>query len=113
MDEKMGRPELKVMVAEASRALARLDSERLEELALTCHALNRNLAPSSVVARTALATEAREATKEIAVLARILEATRSNADVLRRLRELRGSRLEYRPQLARPWTLNESSHGND
>ena len=36
-------PELKELVAEASRALARLDAARLEELALSCEALNRDL----------------------------------------------------------------------
>ncbi len=36
-------PELKELVVEASRALARLDAPRLEELALSCEALNRDL----------------------------------------------------------------------
>ena len=36
-------PELKELVAEASRALAQLDAGRLEELALSCQALNRDL----------------------------------------------------------------------
>ena len=39
--------ELKGLVVEASRALARLDADRLEELALSCQALNRELAPVS------------------------------------------------------------------
>ena len=36
-------PELKALVVEASLALARLDADRLEELALSCQALNRDL----------------------------------------------------------------------
>ena len=38
-------PELKQLVGEASRALASLDADRLEELALSCQALNRDSAP--------------------------------------------------------------------
>ena len=38
-----GQPELKELVREASRALASLDAGRLEELALSCQALNREL----------------------------------------------------------------------
>jgi hypothetical protein len=37
---------LKDLVIEASRALARLDADRLEELALSCQALNRDLVRS-------------------------------------------------------------------
>ena len=36
-------PELKQLVAEASQALACLDADRLEELARSCQALNREL----------------------------------------------------------------------
>jgi hypothetical protein len=46
MGEICGRPKLKELVVEASRALAQLDAERLEELALSCQALNRELARS-------------------------------------------------------------------
>jgi hypothetical protein len=46
MGEICGRPKLKELVVEASRALARLDAERLEELALSCQALNRELVRS-------------------------------------------------------------------
>lgn len=46
MGEHRGRPKLKELVIEASRALARLDADRLEELALSCQALNRDLVRS-------------------------------------------------------------------
>ena len=36
-------PEIRQLVTEASQALARLDAARLEELALSCKALNRDL----------------------------------------------------------------------
>jgi hypothetical protein len=43
-----GEPtKLKELVVEASRALARLDAGRLEELALSCQALNRELTPAN------------------------------------------------------------------
>ena len=34
--------EIREVIAEASQALARLDADRLEELALACQALNRD-----------------------------------------------------------------------
>jgi len=51
MGEICGRPKLKELVVEASRALAQLDAERLEELALSCQALNRELARSDPAQR--------------------------------------------------------------
>lgn len=99
------RPELKALVAEASQALARLDAARLEELALSCAALNRDIAPLNPADRQALACEAREAVGEMAVFARVLEATRGNLRVMNRLRELRMGRLEYseRQAAGRGW----------
>jgi hypothetical protein len=49
----------------------------------------------------------------MAVFARILEATRSNLNVLRRLRELRAGRLEYGESQTRGWAEMESGHGNN
>ena len=72
-------PELKELVVEASRALARLDADRLEELALSCQALNRDLAPAER-RRSGRCWLARlsEAAGDMAVFARVLEATRAN-----------------------------------
>ncbi len=97
------RVELKALVAEASRALARLDTGRLEELALSCQALNRTLAPENadLDARGQLAQEAREAVADMAVFARVLDATRANLHVMNRLRELTMGRLEYSERQAR------------
>jgi hypothetical protein len=93
-------PELKALVREASRALATLDADRLEELALSCQALNRDLAPRIVEGDPTLLRQAREAQADMAVFARVLEATRANLNVMSRLRELRQARLEYtEPQL--------------
>jgi hypothetical protein len=73
---------LKALVTEATQALARLDPERLEELALSCQALNRDLAPVDVKERARLEREARKAREEMAVFARVLQATRANLHVM-------------------------------
>ena len=117
--ERRGRPMLKDLVIEASRALARLDAERLEELALSCQALNRDLAHADAEARAALAREAKEAAGDMAVFARVLEATRANLNVMNRLRELRAGRLEYREgrlhtaSRKQQWRRTESGHGDN
>ena len=108
-------PELKKLVVEASQALAQLDAGRLEELALSCQALNRELKPVDQQERAELARQAKEAAKEMAVFARVLEATRANLNVMNRLRELRQGRLEYcETGLQSPlWALTEKSHGDN
>jgi len=93
-------PELKQLVVEASRALALLDADRLEELALSCQALNQELTPMSPRQRQTLARQSREAAGDMATFARVIEATRANLNVMNRLRDLRTGRLEYTdPQL--------------
>jgi hypothetical protein len=104
-----GQPELRELVREASRALACLDAGRLEELALSCQALNRDPAAE----RTALARQAREAVGDLAVFGRVLEATRANLQVMNRLRELRAGRLEYKEHRAWGRAATESGHGNN
>ncbi len=114
-----GRPALKEIVSEAARALAQLDADRLEELALSCRAFNRELTrdpareetgdsppvpnrdrnsgslPIKESERARLAAEARAARHDMATFARILEATRANVQVIESLRALRSGRLEY------------------
>ncbi len=94
---KMGQnfPELRELVAEASCALARLDRARLEELALSCEALNRELTPMSAEEKARLSQQAGGAAGDMAVFARVLDATRANLNVMKKLRELRVDRLEY------------------
>jgi len=94
-------PELKELVVEASRALALLDAPRLEELAVSCEALNRNLDSMGAEEKRELARQAREAQADMSVLKRVLEATCANRNVMRRLRELRERRLEYSERLIR------------
>jgi hypothetical protein len=102
-------PELKQIVSEASRALALLDADRLEELARACQALNRDHAVLAERAR-----EARDAAGGMAVFARVLDATRSNLHVMNRLRSLRMGATTYEPEpQAARWALPEATDGND
>lgn len=88
-------PELRELVVEASLALARLDADRLEELAFCCQALNRDLAVMSHEVRAGLLRQAREASSEMAVFGGVVAATRANLEVMKRLRDRRSSPLEY------------------
>ena len=95
LDERSSSPELQQMVIRASRALAVLDADRLEELALCCQALNRDVEICRSEINPEIARQARAAAGEMAVFARVLDATRTNLNVMNRLRELRQSVLEY------------------
>jgi len=107
------RPELKEIVAEASRALAHLDAGRLEELALSCEALNRGMNAAGAAGQRALAEGASEAVREMAVFSRVLTATRANVEVMNRLRELRAGRLEYAPLPEERWMPTKGRDGNN
>ena len=114
--------ELKSLIQEACSALAQLDADRLEELALSCQALNRELMPRELVpvdaadassvalVRQRVARQAREAAADMAVFDRVLDATRANLKVLRRLRDLRAGRFEYGDP---EWAATGSRHGHD
>jgi ABC-type transporter Mla subunit MlaD len=112
-------PQLQALVIEASQALARLDADRLEELALCCQALNRELTPIPHQRRAELADQSRRAAAGMALLARVLEATRANLNVMSRLRDLRRAPLEYRPgqepQRIGTWSARQTEigHGNN
>ena len=103
-------PELRQLAVEASLALAGLNAERLEELAVSCQALHRGLAQASDAERAEWARQARAASGELAVFARVLDATRANLEVMNRLRDRRAARLEYGASRG-PWALAENGHG--
>jgi hypothetical protein len=109
--------QLKDLVTEATRALARLDVERLRELALSCEALIGMPQATTKQERVERARQARAARSDMAVFARALEATGANAKVMERLRELREGKTEYVQCAAgmRNWSLKgaEGRHGND
>ena len=86
---------LSELVTEASRALARLDAERLEELAHSCRLLNGDSTRSGTPDSVEIAQQAREAAAKMAVFGRVIEATRTNLSLMHRLRELRMTQLEY------------------
>jgi hypothetical protein len=88
------RPSLKTIALDASRALARLETEHLEGLALLCEQL-RHRVDSSSEPGALLQAEAFEAARPARALARVLEESRANLDVLAQLRTLGGGRLEY------------------
>jgi hypothetical protein len=110
-DMRRINPELKKLVVEASQALACLNADQLEELALSCQALNRNLPTMQHQERIELGRQASAAAGDMAVFGRVLEATRANLDVMKRLRELQMGRLEYSPSTPRPLAVG-SLHGN-
>jgi hypothetical protein len=105
-------PQLKELVVAASQALARMDTPRLEELAHSCRMLNQAaMVEGNAKERKLLAQQARDATADMAVFARVLDATRANLNVMNRLRELREGRLEYTERQARGDTATEAGHG--
>lgn len=106
-------PELKELVVEASRSLARLDADRLEELALSCQALNRARTPLRTDEREVLARQAHEAARDMKIYARVLDATRANLNVMNRLQELRANRLEYGKQQGLELVGKECAHGDN
>ena len=112
LETRPANPELKELVVEASRALARLDATRLEELALSCQALTRARNPEDAGEWALLAGQAREAEADLAVFARVLEATRANLNVMNRLRALRVVQLEYTERQARAGLGAEGGHGD-
>ena len=116
MDESVKRwahPELKELVMEASQALALLDAGRLQELALSCRLLNRDLDSAGSEDRARLAKQARDASSEMEVLASVLNVTRSNLNVMNRLRDARIGSLEYSDQPSRRFGPPGNEHGDN
>ncbi len=113
--QREAAPEMKELVREASAALARLDAERLEELARCCQALNRDLGNTPDASdRAMLITQVREAAGEFVVFTRVLEATRTNLEVMMRLRAFQQEQLEYGGQArAHHWARPEATDGNN
>ena len=106
------QPELKAWAKEASRALAHLDAERLETLVSSCNALSRDLALVEGKDRAGLTSQAWEAVGDMVVLARVLQATRANLEVMKRLREPNGERLEYSEPRVMGGVGAEGGHGD-
>ncbi len=110
--------EIREVVVEASRALAQLDANRLEELALACEALIRRRGPVDVArdSRTydgTLVRQAREAAGDMKVFGGVLEATRANLTVIRRLRRSKDGPMEYSESQARGYAPTEPGYGDN
>jgi hypothetical protein len=104
---------LKELVAEASQALARIDAERLEELARYCESLI-GLPAVERAGWKANDDEPALSERDTAMLARMLQATRENLQVMRRLHELRTESMEaYGSQLREGAATLEVEDGND
>ncbi len=108
MIESVRQHELRNMLAEASQALAHLDADRLEEMALYCAALVRDDSAAGI-ALTRSGSECTESWSEMGIFMRVLEATKANLNVMRRLREKRLAGLEY----GRVSTSRDLSAGSD
>ena len=103
-------PGLRSILAEASQALERLDANRLEEMALSCEALMRD--SESGIADTDSEAKAEKVANDMAIFARVLDATRANLRVMRRLHEVRAAQLDYGPAVALGSSSVESEHGD-
>jgi outer membrane protein TolC len=111
MIESNGHLELRNIFIEATLALAHLDSDRLEQMRLSCAALVRDDAAGDG-ARTSLYSGCTDAWMEMATFMRVLEATKANLDVLRRLREIRNAQLEYGSISGRGDYSPDGDHGD-
>jgi len=95
------RPKMRDVLLEASRALANIDADRLEELALSCHALNREQKRSGAAACARVTCEALDSRQELTLLGSILEATQANLRVLRHLRAMHAGIATYADRTGR------------
>lgn len=93
--ERENEPKLKRVLAEATRALAQLDAARLEEMARSCEALVLDGRIDEGELRDRVELESRDAAREMAMFLRVLEATKANLSVVRRLREVPTAPLQY------------------
>jgi hypothetical protein len=112
MMQKVSQSELKGMLTEASLALAYLDAERLEEMALSCAALVRGPEWEPCYSKNQWKPGSGKAMEEMAIFARVLEATKVNLKVMHNLCEARAAHLEYGPTHAGASALEESEHGD-
>lgn len=113
MTATQGWPELKELLAEASRALARLDAERLEKLVISCHALNCGLAGKEAECPLPGLSEPRAIAHEMRTFARVMEMTRANWDFIHGLRAMGEDQLEYGPVTRQGWMRTRSARGNN
>lgn len=100
------------MLIEASHALAHLDADGLEEMALSCAALVRGADREPSDAKNQCKSGSAEALQGMAIFERVLEATRADLNVVRRLRQLGSAQLEYGPAQAFESAPRQREHGD-
>lgn len=83
-------------LADAAYALARLDAEELEDMALSCAALIRDGEERHIESRRQGET-IREAERQFALFARLLDATKVNLKVIRRVRTVHAAQPDDGP----------------
>ena len=109
----IGPPMLKELVLEASRSLARLDANRLDELVISCRALSSNLDTWKSADRAWLASEAGYAAREMVAFAAVLDATRANIRVMRQVTEFQKELPQYGPVAGHSGLATEAKHGDN
>jgi hypothetical protein len=109
--QQVSQPDLKDMLTKASLALAYLDAERLEEMALSCEALVRGPDSQPYHSKNQWKPASGKAMEEMAIFAGILEATKANLKVMHNLCEAHAAHLEYGP--AQTFSASEESDHGD
>ena len=97
---------LVTILKEASQALAHLDADRLEQMARYCEMLLGDHEAERVISKVGAID------RSAADFARVLEATRANLELFRRVRETAVMQLEYRPEPGGCAQSAGSQHGN-
>jgi hypothetical protein len=108
--------EIRAIVVEASQALARLDANRLEELAIACRVLNQKMPnedPGSSSGGVDFAAQSSQIAEDLRGFRKVLDASRANLSVLRRQRHVRDGKFEYSEAQARGWVPPEQVHGDN
>jgi len=111
MTQTVRQYDLKQVLTKATEALARLDAGRLEEMALSCAMLVRGADSGRHEMADRFDLESEDTMREMAIFMRVLDATKANLQVMRRLREMRATQLEYRPSPIDGHTFAEDEHG--
>lgn len=111
MEVRHANPNLRELLIEATQALARLDADRLEEMALSCQSLVR-LVKQPVGVDGESGCRCGSADGQLAALRLALRATESNLAVLRGLCHGRSESLEYGPMAVRDRLLQEGHDGH-
>jgi hypothetical protein len=113
MAQSITQGSLKKVLEEATESLAWLDGERLEEIALCCAMQMRGNDRGCDEGLKYVERESEQPTREMAIFLRVLQATKANLQVMRRLREMRGTKLEYGSELLAVHAVAEEKNGND